>query len=390
MEPPEVPEGYDPFTPTSDPFSPQAAMAASCPLHRVRGRDAAMVTGMAHVLEVLRDQGRFSSRSSRPRHGDLGTSLIHLDGEEHARQRRLVNRAFTPRAVGRMRPRIEQIAAELVDQIADAGKADLVEAFAAPLPFIVMAEALGIPDDDRPRFVHWADDAIASANVNTLPASDGDFRAYVLSAITERRAAPRDDLISQIVNVSEGDDHLDDAQLIALVRLLIIAGIETTGNLVATVVRLLLDDPARWAEVEADRSLVPAAVEEALRLDPPLNWTPRLVEQPTELAAHEIPEATMLLVGLASANRDPAVHDEPDRFDLHRPVPDGPAHVAFGNGVHFCLGAALARLEAEVALQVLLNRLDGVALADGWIFEPRGPQMMRGCKTLDVTFDVRA
>ncbi|MGH9138803.1 MAG: cytochrome P450 [Acidimicrobiales bacterium] len=386
MEVPEVPDGYDPFTPTPDPFTPQRAMAARCPVHRIPGRPAVMVTGMEHVLAVLRDTGGFSSESPHPRPGDLGTSLIHLDGEEHARQRRLVNRAFTPRAVAAMRERIEDIAHGLLDSFCEHGHVDLVQVYSGPLPFIVMAEALGVPPDDRHRFVHWADEAIAAANAGDPASSDADFRTYILATIEDRRAQRRDDLISKVVHATDGDDRLSDAQLVALVRLLIIAGIETTANLIASLVRLLLEDRPRWSEVLADRTLVPAAVEEALRLDPPLNWTPRVSFDGASVAGCPIDPATMVLVGLASANRDPAVHRDPAAFDLHRGPTDGPGHVTFGNGVHFCLGAALARLEGEVALQVLLDRLPDLALAPNWQFQPRGPQMMRGCRTLDVEF----
>ena len=383
---PDGPAGYDPFTPTIDPFSAQAAMAAQCPVHRVNDRTSVLVTGMEHVLAVLRDNDAFSSRAPRPRPGDLGTSLIHLGGEEHARQRRLVNRAFTPRAVAGLRPRIEEVAHGLIDEFAGAGKSDLVGDYAGPLPSIVMAEALGVPAADRPRFVHWADDAIASVNVNAVPDSDAEFRDYVLARIDERRRHASGDLISELVHATEHDDRLSDAQLVALVRLLLIAGIETTGNLIATMVRLLLEDRGRWTQVSADRALVPAAVEESLRIDPPLNWTPRLADAGAEVAGCPIDAGTFVLVGLSSANRDPAVHEKPDVFDLNRATPEGPAHVAFGNGVHFCLGAALARLEADAALQALLDRLPDLALADGYVFEPRGPQMMRGCRTLDVVF----
>ena len=185
---------------------------------------------------------------------------------------------FTPKAVARLRPRIEELAHDLVDRFCASGSSDLVVDYSGPLPAIVMAEALGVPAADRPRFVHWADDAIASVNVNEVPPSDAEFRAYVLDRIHERRRGPEDDLISEVVNATDGGDRLSDAQLVALVRLLLIAGIETTANLVATMVRLLLEDRSRWEDVAADRDLVPAAIEESLRLDPPLNWTPRLAD----------------------------------------------------------------------------------------------------------------
>lgn len=386
MQPPDLPEGYDPFTPTADPFSPQAEMAAACPVHRVPGRPAVMVTGMEHVLAVIRNPEEFSSRSPQPRPDDLGTSLIHLDGEEHARQRRLVSRAFTPRAVASMRERIVDIAHELVDDFCESGSTDLVQAYSGPLPFIVMAEALGIPSADREQFVDWADEAIAATSNGEPASSDAAFRRYVLATIERRRAEPRDDLISRVVHATEGDDQLTDAQLIALVRLLIIAGIETTANLIASLLRLLLEDRSRWNTVLGDPTLIPAAVEEALRLDPPLNWTPRVVFERADIAGCPIEPGTMVLVGLASANRDVSVYENPDDFDIHRPEATSPTHVTFGNGTHFCLGAALARLEGEVALEVLLNRLPDLDTDPSWEFEPRGPQMMRGCRTLDVRF----
>lgn len=381
-----MPDGYDPFIPTPDPFTPQAAMAARCPVHRIPGRQAVMITGMDHVLAVLRDPNTFSSRSARPRPGDLGTSLIHLDGEEHARQRRLVNRAFTPRAVAGMRGRIEEIAHELLDRFCERGTSDLVQDYAGPLPFVVMGEALGIPVADRDLFVEWADDAIASTNAGEVPPSDGAFRRYILERVDERRCSPQDDLISQIVHATEGDDRLSDPQLVALVRLLIIAGIETTANLIGSSVRLLLEDRPRWEEVLSDRGLVTMAVEEALRLDPPLNWTPRVLLDDAEVGGCPVERGTIALVGLASANRDPSVHERPELLDLHRLPVEGPGHVAFGNGAHYCLGAALARLEGAVALEVLLDRLPDLRLDPAWEFAPRGPQMMRGCRTLDVGF----
>ena len=386
-----MPDTYDPFVPVPDPFTPQAEMAARCPVHRIPGRPAVFVTGMRTVLDVLRDGERFSSRSLRPRADELGTSLIHLDGEEHARQRRVVSRAFVPRVVNGMRPRVEQLAHDLVDGFCPTGTTDLVETFSGPLPSVVMAEALGVPASDRSRFVHWADDAIASVNVNERSPTDAAFRAYVLDRLEERRRQPGDDLISHIVHAEAGGDRLTTPQAVALVRLLLIAGIETTANLIASLVRLLLEDRSRWEAVLADRSLVSAAVEEALRLDPPLNWTPRLaVGDGGRIAGCPVEPGTVVLTGLGNANRDPSVHRDPDAFDLHRPAPDGPAHVTFGFGAHYCLGAPLARLEAEVALDVLLDRLPDLTIAEGWFFEPRGPQMMRGCKTLEVTFSPAA
>jgi cytochrome P450 len=386
---PLVPEGYDPFTPTPDPFTPQATMAARCPVHRCRDGRAVMVMGMDAVLSVLRDPAAFSSRSLKPTSDDVGETLVHLDGEEHTRQRRLVNRAFTPRAVGAMQGRIEIIAHELIDGFCDKGATDLVGSYSGPLPFTVMAETLGVPPTDRARFVHWADEAIAAANVGERAPSDGELRSYILSQLEARRTAPSHDLISRIVHATDEGDHLTDPEAVALVRLLIIAGIETTTNLISTLLRYLLCERRLWEEVRRDRALVPAAVEEALRLDPPLNWTPRMAVEETEVTGQPIEAGSMVLVCLASANRDPSVHDRPHVFDLHRESTTGTPHVAFGNGVHFCLGAALARLEAKVALNALLDRLPDLEIAQGWEFEPRGPLMMRGCRSLDVVYEPR-
>jgi cytochrome P450 len=177
---------------------------------------------------------------------------------------------------------------------------------------------------------------------------------------------------------------MTDAQLKAATKLLIVAGNETTANLLATLFHQLLADRARWERVGEDRSLIPGAVEEALRFDPPLNWVPRQALADCPLGEHTVPQGSTVTMGLGAANRDPQVFDRPDEFDIDRPDVRS-HHLAFGHGEHFCLGAGLARIEAQVTLDVALDRLPGLRLAEDFVFEPKGPVMMRGAKCLPVT-----
>ena len=380
--PPDATADWDPFTPVPDPFTPQAHLRRACPVHRLDGGTVA-VTGMQAVLDVLRRPEHFTSRPPRARpEGSL--SIIHTDGDEHDRLRRLVNKVFTPRAVAAYEASIREVAEDLVDRFAGRGAGDLVTDFNAPFPAIVFLTILGVPPEDRVRFLEWGDEAISHAYASEPAPSDSAFREYVLARIVERRARATDDFISRLVHAEDRSQHLTDAELVAMVRILIIAGTETTANLLGTLFHQLLAVRERWEAVAADRSLVGAAVEEALRFDPPLNWVPRTTVAGGTVGEFEIPTGSVVITGLGSANRDDTVFEGPDSFRLDRG--DTAPHVAFGHGSHYCVGAALARLEAATALRVLLDRLPDLRLADGFEFAPRGPVMMRGCASLPVRF----
>jgi cytochrome P450 len=376
---------YHPAVPIADPFTPLARLAAECPVHHYDGLD--LVTGHEHVAAVFRDHETFSSRSLRPLPPGEVDHIVHLDGDAHARVRKIVNKAFTERSVVDLAPRIREVAEGLVDAFAPRGDADLVEEFTAPMPAIVFLGFLGVPSEDRARFLAWADDAIATSHTSEASPTAGEFRAYVLEQVRFRRDHARDDFVSRLVHAQEDREHLSEAEIVAMVRILIVAGTETTTNAMSTLFHRLLAQPSLWDAVRADPTLVPAAVEEALRIDPPLSWVPRVASVDTAIAGVPIAAGTLVANCVAHANHDPSVFPDPDGFDLTR-ARDAP-HVTFGYGRHFCIGAPLARLEARIALETMLTRLPDLRLADDFEFAPRGPLMMRGAKELPVCFTPR-
>ncbi len=378
---------FDPFTPTVDPYTALREAASPRPVFPVPN-GAYVVTGATNVAAVFKDSGSFRSEL-RPRTPGTQPSMVHLDGEEHTRMRKLVVKAFTPRAVKNLEDPVYAIAHELIDRFIGRGLADLCAEFAFLLPAMVIAELVGIPAGDRSKFAQWADDAITAAGPDSggYAESDPALRQYVLGIIDQRRKTPGEDLLSQLIGVHDGEDRLATEELVALVRMLILAGTDTTANLIGSMLHFLLSDRTRWERLLADRSLIPNVVEETLRCDPPLYWVPRRTAGEVELAGTTIPSGTLVCNAVASANRDPALVERPDEWDMDRPATRNRTHLTFGFGEHFCLGSALARLEAGVVLEVLLDRLPSVALADDYVYEPHGPLMMRGVKAMPVTFD---
>ncbi|MBB3083961.1 cytochrome P450 family protein [Geodermatophilus sabuli] len=316
---------------------------------------------------------------------ELSRHMLSSDPPDHTRLRKLVSRAFTMRAIAGMRPRIEAIATELADRMA-AGppEVDLLDAFAFPLPMSVICDLLGVPDAERGTFRRWS---------NTLLSSDGDAAArtaagaamaqYLTALVAEKRARPADDMLSAIVAASADADQLSADETVAMAFLLLVAGHETTVNLIGNGVLALLRRPDRLAELRADPELVPRAVEEFLRFDGPVNLaTFRHTTEDVEIGGVPIPAGEVVLVALASADHDPDHYPSAEDLDLHR---DASGHLAFGFGLHHCLGAPLARLEGEVAFRTLLARFPDLALA----VEPdqlswRASILMRGLTRLPV------
>jgi cytochrome P450 family 109 len=377
---------FDPFTAMVDPYTPLKEAASRCPVFPVQN-GAVVVTGAANVAAVFKDSASFRSQL-RPRTPGTQPSMVHLDGEEHDRMRKLVVKAFTPRGVKRLENPTYAIAHELIDRFIDRGSADLCAEFAFLLPAMVIAELVGIPEGDRSQFVRWADDAVTAAGPNSsgYAESDADLREYVLGIIDRRRKAPGDDLLSQLIQVHDGEDRLATEELVALVRMLIIAGTDTTANLIGSMLHYLLSDRSRWERLLGDRALIPNVIEETLRCDPPLYWVPRRAASDVELAGTSIASGTLVCNAVGSANRDPEVVDRPDEWDMDRPAARNRTHQTFGFGEHFCIGSSLARLEATIVLEVLLERLPDLALADDYVYQPHGPLMMRGVKSMPVTF----
>lgn len=377
---------FDPFTPVADPYTPLRDAAARCPVVTAPN-GSVVITGAQHVAAVFKDSGAFRSELRPPKEGTQ-PSLVHLDGDEHTRMRKLVVKAFTPRAVKNVEAPTHAIAHELIDGFVTRGTADMCTEFAFLLPAMVIAELVGIPGGDRSQFVQWADDAITAAGPNSsgYAATDPELRSYVLRIIDQRRETPGEDLLSQLIGVHDGEDRLSTDELVSLVRMLILAGTDTTANLIGSMLHQLLSDRSRWERLRSDRTLIPNVVEETLRYDPPLYWVPRKAAADVEIAGTQIPRGTLVCNAVGHANRDLEGLDRPYEWDMDRPAERNRTHQTFGFGEHFCIGSSLARLEATVVLEVLLDRLPDISLADEYAYQPHGPLMMRGVKSMPVTF----
>ncbi len=358
-------------------------------------RGIAMVFGYDDCAAILKDWETWSSRFPPPpdMENPPEPMMLGSDPPRHTRLRSLVSQAFTPRMVEALEPRIREIARELLEPAIEAGECDLVAALAYPLPVIVIAEILGIPPEDRDRFKEWSDEAVASLGTG-LQGNGRQIRAeifeemreYFTRMTEERRARPRNDLISGLVQAEQDGERLTFADLLQMLILLLVAGNETTTNLIGNAMLSFLEHPAELARVEGDRALIPSALEEVLRFNSPVQATVRRPTRDVELHGRSIPAGMATLVWLAAANRDPAQFPEPLRFDVAR-TPN--RHLAFGLGIHFCLGAPLARLEARVAYEELLARATGFErTTEGPL--PRVPTfIMRGVLELPIAFRQR-
>lgn len=309
------------------------------------------------VLRVFTDHQTFSSQYAFGRNL-LGESMIRQDPPRHTRLRKLANQAFTPRRVARLASRVTEVAEELLDAMADRDVIDVIAHLASPLPVTVIAELLGIERERRAQFRHWAH---VFTSLGMRPPDEHeeqvlrDMQAYFLDVIERRRHEPGDDLLSSLVRAEADEGKLTTNELVSFCYLLFIAGLETTGNLIGNMVVCLGCHPHILERVRQDRSLVPAVVDETMRYLTPVQANVRVTTADTVLSGVSIPAGSRVMVWNASANRDETVFTDPDRFDLDR---DG-SHTGFGHGVHFCLGSSLARMEATVALNALLDRYPG-------------------------------
>ena len=313
----------------------------------------------------------------------IGKYLLGTDPPQHTRLRALVSRAFTMRRVEQLRPRIQQITDELLDAMLPHGRADLVDAFAYPLPITVICELLGVPEMDRAEFRKMSTEAVAPTDADSEHAAFVRLAEYLTELIEDkRRSGPGGDLLSDLIRTTAEDgDRLSPGELRGMAFVLLIAGHETTVNLVSGAVRSLLTHPDQLAALRADLSLVDGAVEETLRHDGPVeNATFRFAAETLEIAGTKIVRGDAVMIGLTAADRDALRYPAPDRYDIRR---DTRGHLAFGHGIHYCLGAPLARLEARTAIRTLLERAPALAL-DG----PHGDwlpgMLMRGVRSLPV------
>ncbi|MFC7261343.1 cytochrome P450 family protein [Streptomyces lutosisoli] len=375
---------------TRDPYPVYAALRERGPVHWVRtpppgAYEGWLVVGYEEARAALADP-RLSKDSTKRGLNSLdeelmGRYVLITDPPEHTRLRSLVAGAFTMRRVEALRPRVQQITDELLDEMLPKGGADLVDSFAYPLPMTVICELLGIPDIDRVAFRALSSEIVAPSGGDSELAAIEQLATYLDELIEDKRCtAPADDLLSALIRTrAEDGDRLSGDELRAMAFILLVAGHETTVNLITTGVHTLLTHPDQLAALRADMTLLDGAVEEMLRFEGPVETaTYRYAAEPMEIGGMSIAEGDPVMIGLDAANRDAAYCPDPHRFDIHR-APQG--HLAFGHGVHYCLGAPLARLEARVALRSLLERCPDLAL-DGPPGDWLSGMLMRGLRHL--------
>ncbi len=348
-----------------DPFEVYARLRERGPVHRVRlpeGTVVWLVVGYEEVRATLSDprlskEWRHASSAQPMQPVSSGVSMLRSNAPQHTRLRGLVARAFTARRVASLAPRVQELTDELLTAMLAApdGRADLVEALAFPLPITVICELLGVPFLERDTFRTWTDILMVGAPTQRTKDVLTAMTGYLDDLVETKRAHPGDDLLSDLIAVSDEGDRLSHEELLGMAQLLLIAGYETTGNLIANGVLALLTHPEQLATLRADLSLIDGAVEEMLRYDGPLETaTFRFTLDPVDIAGTVIPGGgEVVLPVIADSGRDPLRFDDPGRFDITR---DARGHVAFGHGIHFCLGAPLARLEARIAVRTLLER----------------------------------
>ena len=332
-----------------------------------------MITGHREALAVFRHPGFSSDRSlsddyelppgaDRPPGG-----MFVMDPPDHTRLRTLVQQAFTARVVEGMRPRISAVVDRLLDEAGQRDEVDLMDAFACPLPAIVLAELLGIPAEQHRQFQEWTTTLIETINPvsHNLVSGDGivareQMEAYLTTTIEERRRQPRDDLISALVRAEQAGDRMSSYELLEMCLLLTIAGLETTANLIGNGTHALLNHPDQLARLRAEPGLIGSAVEELLRYDSPIQASGRIPKEDIDFEGHVMRKGRAIGVLVGAANRDPEAFPDPDRLDIAR-TPNN--HLGFGRGIHFCLGAPLARLEGALALSALAERFPRIAPA---------------------------
>ena len=406
---------YDPYANThrADPYGVYTRLRAESPVFYSPVMNAWVLTRYDDVVAVLTDTKRFSAVGSIgidpftsfplevQRIFDQGyerfPGLIEMDPPTHSTYRSLVNLAFTPRRVAALEPRIRQLTDDLVDTFAAEGRADFTRAFAFPLPMIVICEILGVPHQDMQSVQTMADGfrALEAGNMWKLPVAEQmqvagsfvDFQHYAAGLIGDRRQHPREeDLLTTLLSAELGGKRpLTTEELVSSVIHLLFAGTETTARMLSSALWHLLDPRETWEELRRDPALAANAVEEALRMEPPVIYHLRQTREAVRFGDVEIPAGQPVHLLFASANRDAAAFHDAEDFDVHR---EGiTRHLGFGRGPHFCVGAPIGRLEGRVALEVLLQRLPSVRLQTGYEPEPEEHLMLRGLERLPIEWD---
>jgi cytochrome P450 PksS len=393
----------------ADPFSYYRRLRDESPVHRVTlpdGQSAWLVTRYDDVVAALKDERLAKNHfrvltpeqharrpwipaSFRP----LGRNMLNVDPPDHTRLRALVQQAFSPRLVEGMRERIEALSHELLDRAATRGRMDLIHDYALPIPTTIIAEMLGVGVEDRHKFNRWSNRILAASGsrwgmMRAIP-SIWLFMRYVRRLIQQRHQRPGNDLITALIGAKQANDVFSDDELLAMIFLLIIAGHETTVNLIASGMLALLEHPAQLERLRQDPALIKPAIEELLRYTAAVELaTERYVTEDFEFAGVRFAHGDMVFAVLASANRDERQFPDPDALDIAR---EPNRHVAFGQGIHFCLGASLARLEGQIAIQALLDRTADLRLAVApSALKWRSGLVLRGLTALPVRFTPRS
>jgi len=324
-------------------------------------------------------------------------TLLSNDPPSHTQFRNLVNKAFLPKRVAQLEDSIRKIANDLIDAFINDGKVDLVEQFAVGVPLTVIADALGVDRADMPKFKKWSDDSVAPLSGMLTPErqiecahSRIEFQKYMVDRVHEREANLRDDLLSDLVQArfdsgERAGEGMTMAEMLDVIAQLLVAGNETTTKLIAAATLMLIENPEQMAKVRADHSLIPNLVEEALRMEAPVQMLPRFTKEDVEVGGVAIPKGSVVMAMYGCANRDGAKYPNPDMFDIERD--NARTQLAFGQGPHFCVGAALARSEARIAFELLLSRLNNIELASVNTPTHRELSMtLRGLTNLHLTF----
>ena len=391
------PEEFNPSDPDfiQSPYEWYAVLRTKDPVHYVESIGAYWVTRYEDVEVVLSSNKfghHFVSEETPAPAMDIGQelwskSMLYSDPPDHTRLRSLVNKAFVPRIVENLRPNIQKISSSLLESIDRSGPFDLMKGYAAPFPALVIAELLGVDISDRERFKNWSNDIVKGMDASL---SQDDWTksmkatmalaSYFTDLIDEKKRNPGGDLVSQLIEAEEKEDRLGPDELLGMCLLLLVAGHETTTNLIGNGFYNLLKHKGKFKELQADRSIMHTSVEEMLRFESPVQRMGRVAKEDVMLSGTKIPKGSMVAGVIGSANRDPDVFPEPETFNLRRVKNQ---HMAFGKGIHFCLGSPLARMEASIAFNGLLDSFPEVQLHGPVEWERN--TVMRGLKSLEVT-----
>jgi cytochrome P450 len=390
----------------ADPYPTYAELRSTAPVHRTTlpdGRSVWLVTRYEDVLAIFKDK-RFVKDWRKVMTPEqlaqippipevmkpLSQNMLDTDPPDHERLRALVSKAFTPKLIERMRPRVQAKADVLLDAVEDRGRMDLIDDYAFPLPIIVIAELLGVSSEDRNKFREWSDAAVSGNATKEyleevlIPHMQA-FTDYLRALFKEKHKHPTEDLISALVRAEEAGEKLNEDELLGMVFLLLVAGHETTVNLIGNGVLALLQHPDQLQRLRAEPSLIKPAVEELLRYDGPVETsTERFAKEDVVIGGTVIPRGEMVLVVIAAADRDPERFRDPDAVDITRA---DNRHLAFGKGIHHCLGAPLARMEGQIAIGTLFRRMPELRLKEppeslAW----RPGMVLRGLQSLPVEF----